>query len=184
MTARQKNWMTFGIVWGIILTVCGVLAFIGYRFIDRAFYHTKPELYDETKFEYALYAASNKENDSLEEYVYGDQCTFTFSPYEHKPEDYHEDNGMLFNALLTLKPKEEWRINSEKDMNFDACLTYWIMLDEDNDYFIRLDKSYKRIEIGRLYWGNLSDDQYFRYYSIQEEEGKKLFSTAKEIVAS
>ena len=51
-------------------------------------------------------------------------------------------------------------------------------------YVLRLDKSYKRIEIGRLYWANLSDDQYFRYYSIQEEEGKKIFSTAKEIVAS
>ena len=31
MTARQKNWMTFGIVWGIILTVCGILVLVGYK---------------------------------------------------------------------------------------------------------------------------------------------------------
>ena len=184
MTARQKNWMTFGIVWGIILTICGILVLVGYIFYDREIIHIKPELYDETKFEYALYAASNKENDSIEEYVYGDQCTFIFSRYANKQEDYHEDNGMLFNALLTLKPKEEWRINSKNDKNFDACLTYWIMLNENNEFFIRLDKSYKRIEIGRIYSIDLNDDQYYRYYSIQEEEGKKLFSTAKEIVAS
>ena len=76
MTARQKNWMTFGIVWGIILTVFGVLVFIGYRIIDRAFFHTKPELYDETKFEHALYEASAKDTDIIEEYRYGGSATF------------------------------------------------------------------------------------------------------------
>ena len=186
MTARQKNWMTFGIVWGIILTVCGVLAFIGYRFIDRTFYHTKPELYDETKFQYALYAASNKENDSLEEYVYGDQCTFTFSRYAHKPEDYYDDNGEIFSYLLSLEPREEWHNKTDSDdKNFKESFIYSIFDDGFEFLGITLNDSFDRLRIERHSWddGPLASfyDTYYRFYRIDKNKGEKLFDIAKSL---
>ncbi len=172
MTERKRNWMTFFIVWGIILVVLGIASFVIYRIVDKTFFHTEPELFEETKYQHALYEASDKSTEETENYQYGGKCTFMLSK-EGYEDDWHSDNGELFKSFVALKVKEEWHINTDFDKNFTISLTYRVFGDKNELLGIHLNESCDRLIVERHRWeeGPLASfyNTYYRYYRIEND---------------